>query len=31
LQYGYGYTLRIPFQALAGVKYWLRIKGSQIG
>ena len=29
--YDYAYTLPAPFQALAGVKYWLRIEASQIG
>jgi hypothetical protein len=29
--YDYAYTLPTPFQALAGVKYWVRIEASQIG
>jgi len=29
--YDYSFTLPTPFQALAGVKYWLRVEASQIG
>ena len=29
--YDYDYVLPTPFQATAGVKYWIRIEASQIG
>lgn len=31
VMYDYHYVLPTPFQATAGVKYWLRIEASQIG